>query len=145
MHPKSMIYYQNFVFLWTDFETSGTSFWGHEWDKHGACSTFKEHDYFSNTLTLRKHIDIMNYLKQVGIIPSNTTSYSTTSISQAIISKIKVTPLLTCKKLQAKVTIAGLYLCVNKALQLFECNDTIKRKIQDLGGCINSIYMLPLH
>ena len=70
-------------------------FWTHEYEKHGTCaesltgnifrkflefSNFvdlsTEHKYFEKTLQLRNDMNVMENLQGVGVVPSNTDTYS---------------------------------------------------------------------
>lgn len=47
---------------------SGTTFWSHEWDKHGTCSesNLDQHGYFKATLNLKSKYDLLQILQNGG-------------------------------------------------------------------------------
>ncbi|KAJ4801126.1 Ribonuclease [Rhynchospora pubera] len=48
--------------------SDSTSFWSHEWSKHGTCaeSVFNEHDYFQDALSLKGQVSILQCLNSAG-------------------------------------------------------------------------------
>ncbi|EPS67237.1 hypothetical protein M569_07540, partial [Genlisea aurea] len=47
---------------------NGTTFWSHEWNKHGTCSesVLNQHSYFSAALELKRKIDLLQILRNAG-------------------------------------------------------------------------------
>lgn len=46
---------------WPSFSTNDLEFWGHEWSKHGTCSSpviTSQHQYFQTALKLHRKYDI---------------------------------------------------------------------------------------
>lgn len=52
---------------------SGSTFWSHEWDKHGTCSesVLDQHAYFAAALNLKSKLDLLQILQSAGIIQSS--------------------------------------------------------------------------
>ncbi|KAJ9554304.1 hypothetical protein OSB04_018349 [Centaurea solstitialis] len=77
--------------------SSGLTFWGHEWDKHGTCSesVLNQHDYFATSLSLKNEIDLLQALEGAGIQPNGQT-YSLSSIKSAIKGTTGYTPYIEC-------------------------------------------------
>ncbi|GMH27565.1 hypothetical protein Nepgr_029408 [Nepenthes gracilis] len=65
--------------------SDGTSFWTHEWDKHGTCSesVLDEHDYFAAALALKSQANLLQALENAGINP-NGSFYALSDIDNAI-------------------------------------------------------------
>merc|ERR1712241_1018067 len=69
--------------------TDETSFWEHEWEKHGTCACTDLYpncqlEYFTGALNLRKKFDFDKKLAEAGITPSNTKSYTLDAIKSAL-------------------------------------------------------------
>lgn len=47
---------------------SGSTFWSHEWDKHGTCSesVLDQHAYFATALNLKSKLDLLQILQSAG-------------------------------------------------------------------------------
>ncbi|KAK5173196.1 Ribonuclease T2 precursor (RNase T2) [Saxophila tyrrhenica] len=82
---------------WTSNSGSAESFWEHEWGKHGTCmSTFDTKcymdyqptdeipDFFQRTVDLFKTLPSYDWLKDAGIVPSTTKTYSYAQIQKAL-------------------------------------------------------------
>ncbi|EFA82171.1 ribonuclease T2 [Heterostelium album PN500] len=106
---------------WPSLTGPNTDFWTHEWSKHGTCSLTGPitniHDYFAAGLKVYNAYNISSSLADHGIVPSNTQSYSITSITNALINSLGNTPLLQCQNGQLS-TVA---LCITKDLELMDC------------------------
>ncbi|XP_022889019.1 extracellular ribonuclease LE-like [Olea europaea var. sylvestris] len=52
---------------------SGSSFWSHEWEKHGTCSesVLDQHGYFKTALDLGAQINLLQILRSSGINPDD--------------------------------------------------------------------------
>ena len=83
---------------WKDDGGNDESFWEHEWGKHGTCvSTFDPScyvdyiptqevvDYFQKTLQLFSVLDTYTFLKDAGIVPSYTKTYTYAEIRKALV------------------------------------------------------------
>jgi len=69
--------------FWPNLMTDrpGYDFWTHEYEKHGTCAESlpdlsTEHKYFEKTLNLRNDMNVLESLEGVGVVPSNTDTYS---------------------------------------------------------------------
>jgi hypothetical protein len=92
---------------WSGLYSTEDSFLDHEWSKHGTCwdwtlgdfsemplviqdilkSTSTSNDqsqFFQLVLTIHKHYNIYSVLQQKGIVPSNTTPYTSQDIAAAL-------------------------------------------------------------
>ncbi|KAG6513107.1 ribonuclease 1-like [Zingiber officinale] len=74
-----------------------STFWKHEWQKHGTCSesVLDQHAYFGTALRLRTQINLLQALQDAGIKPDGGL-YSSTDISSAIRNSTGFEPKLGC-------------------------------------------------
>jgi ribonuclease T2 len=116
--------------FWTDVldQPGDTSFWSHEWDKHGTCAITdskvgSQHSYFQAALDLRKQAAIMELLSSADITPSNTTSYTTSKVNSAV-SAGSAPGYVYCAEdstLQNAAVLSYVIYCVDTNLQFMEC------------------------
>ncbi|KAF1352082.1 ribonuclease M [Delphinella strobiligena] len=84
---------------WKDYHGNDQSLWYHEWNKHGTCvstlnpscydnyqATEEVVDYFSTTVKLYKSLDTYNWLKDAGIVPSTSQTYTRDQIQNVLSS-----------------------------------------------------------
>ena len=74
---------------WPSLNGPATSFWSHEWSKHGTCAEnvlSSQLKYFSAALALRQQYDPIAALAAAGIVPSNTASFTLTQLNAALAS-----------------------------------------------------------
>lgn len=82
---------------WKDYQGDDQSFWSHEWNKHGTCvstlepscyTSFKPTeevvDYFQKTIDLHKGLPSYKWLAEAGISPSNSKTYTSAEIQNAL-------------------------------------------------------------
>ena len=94
---------------WKDYQGHDESFWEHEWGKHGTCiSTFDTAcytdyvptqevvDYFEKTLQLFSVLDTYTFLKDAGIVPSITKTYTYAEIRKALVRDRHVNATIEC-------------------------------------------------
>ncbi|XP_073295146.1 extracellular ribonuclease LE-like [Primulina huaijiensis] len=76
---------------------SGSTFWAHEWDKHGTCSesVLDQHGYFKSALNLKSKLDLLQILESAGINPDGG-KYSLSSIKSAVERAIGYNPWIEC-------------------------------------------------
>ncbi|GMN41860.1 hypothetical protein TIFTF001_011088 [Ficus carica] len=74
-------------------KNNGTKFWAHEWNKHGTCSesVLDQHAYFQASLNLKKKVNLLQNLKNVGINPDGKL-YTMASITKAITDALGFAP-----------------------------------------------------
>jgi len=148
IHPiiKEMnLYWSN---LYAD--NGASSFWAHEWDKHGTCAMVlpelrSELLYFNKTLQVQQELDLMKALQAGGITPSSNITYARDKIIDAVKRAHGVTPLLHCElnKIDTDKTLssndekevvikqeilAEIALCVDKSFHAFECPPNMSAK-----------------
>ncbi|KAI3418254.1 Ribonuclease T(2) [Psidium guajava] len=96
------------------------SFWAHEWEKHGTCSSpvlRDEYNYFLTALNVYFKYNITKVLNDAGYLPSNTEKYPLGGIVSAIQNAFHVTPEIAC----SNGALGELYLCFYKDFQPREC------------------------
>ncbi len=131
--------------LFTDEEL--TSFWEHEWEKHGTCalSIIKdEHAYFETTLGLHDKFDFTAILAKNGIVPSDSKSYSIDEIQDAIASELKYKPLVTCEAQGQKQFISEMQICLDKNLELLDCFDPKMSNSRNSAGSCKGPVVYPI-
>nr|BAO05319.1 S-like ribonuclease [Aldrovanda vesiculosa] len=104
--------------------SDGTSFWSHEWDKHGTCSesVLNEHSYFAAALSLKNSTNLLQTLANAGITP-NGNSYNLSDILAAIKQGIRYDAAIQCNTDQnGNSQIFQVYICVDTTGQnIIEC------------------------
>ncbi|CAL9023064.1 unnamed protein product [Prunus brigantina] len=96
------------------------SFWGHEVEKHGTCSSpvaRDEYNYFLTTLNVYFKYNVTKVLNEAGYVPSNTEKYPLGGIVSAIQNAFRTTPKLLCKK----GALEELHLCFYKDFKPRDC------------------------
>ncbi|XP_059655046.1 extracellular ribonuclease LE-like [Cornus florida] len=103
---------------------TGSSFWSHEWEKHGTCSEsiLNQHGYFKSTLDLKNKIDLLQILQDAGIHPDGR-FYSLNSIKNALKGGIGHTPGIECNvDASGKTQLYQIYICVDTSgSNIIEC------------------------
>ncbi|KAL0336376.1 UNVERIFIED_CONTAM: Extracellular ribonuclease LE [Sesamum radiatum] len=103
---------------------SGSTFWSHEWEKHGTCSesALDQHGYFKAALNLKSKVDLLQILQSAGINPEGG-FYSLSSIRSAIRSGIGYTPGIECNvDEEGNSQLYQIYVCVDTSgSELIEC------------------------
>ncbi|KAL6564608.1 hypothetical protein OROMI_016058 [Orobanche minor] len=96
----------------------GMRFWSHEWNKHGTCTSLKEHAYFKAALDLKRKANLLQILKYRGFHPGK--SYSKESMKNAIEEGIGHEAYVECNvDAQGNHQIYQVYLCVDKSASNF--------------------------
>ncbi|XAR55996.1 Ribonuclease T(2) [Bertholletia excelsa] len=118
----------------------GSSFWSHEWVKHGTCaeSVLNQHDYFKSALNLRDKLDLLGILQGAGINPDGRT-YSLGSVKGAIKEATGYSPWIECNTdSSGNSQLYQIYLCVDTdGSSLIEC------PVMPSGKCSSSIEFPP--
>ncbi|KAG9151975.1 hypothetical protein Leryth_002229 [Lithospermum erythrorhizon] len=103
---------------------TGSSFWSHEWDKHGTCSEsiLDQHSYFASALSLKNQLNILQVLGNAGIRPDGK-SYSLSSIKTAIQNGIGYGPWIECNTdTSGNSQLYQIYICVDTSgSKLIQC------------------------
>ncbi|XP_050205011.1 ribonuclease 2 [Mercurialis annua] len=112
------------------------SFWGHEWEKHGTCSSPVAHDeynYFLTALNVYFKYNVTKVLNEAGYIPSNTETYPLGGIISAIENAFHATPTIAC----SRGAIGELYLCFYKDFKPRDCatRSTVKDNYSSRSSC----------
>lgn len=130
-------------------DSGKTSFWAHEWEKHGTCASNvpqlnSEHNFFAKTLDLYNQYSYTQALAKAGIVPSSDKSYPTSEFISAFRSAFGADPLLDCYYSKATGQIlTQIGMCVSPyTFQVYNCNDATYGK----GSCDSSdnIYLPPI-
>ncbi|KAI9024316.1 RNase Sy [Phycomyces nitens] len=93
---------------WPSYTGDDSTFWTHEWDKHGTCVTTLDpacfgdsytkyqdmYTYFAKVLELRSTYNLHDILADAGITPGG--SYKATAMIAAIKKSTGFTPRITC-------------------------------------------------
>ncbi len=61
-----------------------TTFWRHEWDRHGSCSQYTVKEYFEATLVLDERYPVNRWLAEAAITPNNSRAYSLGELTTAM-------------------------------------------------------------
>lgn len=130
--------------VWYDFEhpDNPSEFWSHEYDKHGTCASSDpimstQFQFFSAAIKLHQSVfPLVQVLEKAGIVPSNSKQYSLSSFQQAIQQGIGAFPLMTCTQdYDGNTQVDRIQFCVDKNLQLYNCDSAITNKINQDGNC----------
>ncbi|XP_052058384.1 ribonuclease Oy-like [Mytilus californianus] len=117
-------------------DTSDTSFWEHEWTKHGTCAmdlpaTANEYMYFRKALDVMKGLDATTLLNNKNIMPSDTKIYNVSQLETAIQDQIGVVPRIECAYDQKtrKHLVYEVEICLSKTFKPVSC-DQSKRYVR---------------
>ena len=139
---------------WYDFDgPNSTSLWSHEWDKHGTCATnvgitglATEHDYFDLGIKLHTQLDITSVLNAAGIVPTNSTTYPTTSVVSALQNAFGVPPLINCFKSGGKTVLYQIAFCISDTtLDATTCDSCVTNQWASNEDCGSSVSLLPIN
>ncbi|CAI8048198.1 Ribonuclease Oy [Geodia barretti] len=113
-------------------ETNFSSFWSHEWLKHGTCASeiecmSSEKGFFSTVLALhRTKMDFSAILSRRGIFPSHNHTFKTADFNSAFESSTGVQPLLECLySAEAGQVLSQVSLCLKKDFTVMSCPDHV--------------------
>ncbi|XP_076802412.1 ribonuclease Oy-like [Clavelina lepadiformis] len=112
--------------------TAKTSFWKHEWTKHGTCALNLldldcEHKYFKMGLDLNKRFDYKHILEVRNITPSET-RYKLADMREAIESftKSKINMQCIFAKDKSEQAIIQVEVCLDKKFNTIDCKTRYK-------------------
>ncbi|KAK4399805.1 Extracellular ribonuclease LE [Sesamum angolense] len=101
-----------------------TTFWTHEWDKHGTCSesVLDQHSYFEAALNIKDKVNLLQILEAAGIHPDDK-FYKVDDIEEAIKAGSGYTATVQCNSdLSGNAQLFEVYLCVDASgKDLIEC------------------------
>ncbi|KAK3042408.1 hypothetical protein RJ639_002454 [Escallonia herrerae] len=105
--------------------SDGLRFLEHEWLKHGTCSEsiLNQHSYFQAALDLKRKSNLLQVLKNAGITPSDSKSYSVVNIKEAVTEGLGYAPYIECNvDASGNHQLYQIYLCVDTSASSFiEC------------------------
>lgn len=126
-------------------DTSKTSFWQHEYTKHGTCAASvhgfeTEHEFFQMTLELKDKYDPQRVLSEHGIVPGDT-PYQGLDIKNALNNGYNVKACAECQNVKGiGYVLLGSYVCLDKSLNLIDCNNCEHECYDD-----NKVYYHPMN
>ena len=117
-----------------------SSFWEYEWDKHGTCGVDNsrvntQFNYFNYTLNLHYSAEVQNNLQDNSILPSDSKTYTRTTVSNAFRNAWGVTPELVCNTVSGRSYLAEVRICYNKNFGFMNC--------PNVGSCPTSNIYYP--
>lgn len=112
-------------YLWPNLNKSSSNeaFWKHEWEKHGWCSNLGFRNYFNWTLQLAEQFDFGSILNRSGILKNQKNKFD--DIKDALIANIGKIPIVKSKNFKKKKSLYQIEVCLDKELQLINCNEYI--------------------
>nr|GME12132.1 extracellular ribonuclease LE-like [Ipomoea batatas] len=115
---------------------NGSSFWSHEWEKHGTCSESEldQHTYFETALNLKNQTYLLQILESAGI-QADGNSYNLSSIQTAIENAGGYAPGIECNSdAGGNSQLYQVYFCVGPS-----GSNLIKCPVFPTGSCASSI------
>ncbi|RDD40877.1 Ribonuclease Oy [Trichoplax sp. H2] len=108
-------------------DESPSSFWKHEWTKHGTCAMSlaalgDELKFFSTTLKLNKKFNIDSALYDANIVPSDNRQYMLSDIKQAIGQQYNTEPIVDCLQGDNGQYLFDIRICIDKEFQARSCD-----------------------
>lgn len=115
--------------FWPDTAKFGEeSTWAHEWHKFGTCSHFGQFTFFARALSLYSCQKLSYWLTDDGVTPSNSNSYTTKRVKEAIASRLwpKTSFTLHCEWHRGIQFLSEISLCVAEdGRQLTACTKEV--------------------
>lgn len=98
---------------WISDSQSNEDFWKHEWEKHGTCISpaVTCNEFFLDTVTAFKTVNIQGQLEDAGITPSNSISYDIDDIVDAFKYDMEIT----CSEKSGKKYLYEVVACLDKS------------------------------
>jgi len=106
---------------WISYDGPPSEFWSHEWEKHGTCSPYSEHQFFSAVLQLYNAFPVLDAFNSSGITPNRSVSHTAAQLSGVLQKVLGGVPVMECYN--NKLEQVGF--CVDKSLSLMDCPSTI--------------------
>jgi len=133
---------------WPNIHGSDTedSLWKHEWEKHGTCAALDKHFssemlYFSQGIQWANQYQITNLLSENSIVPSLTSQYNASIISEIITDSVGAIPSIGCEsdRETGLTYLAEIRICFHRNLTLIDCKHHSSEKLlpplQSVGDC----------
>ena len=124
--------------IWYDTlhdQLNATSFWGHEWDKHGTCAMLgdpsccsSERAYFETCISLHDQMTEVKWLAAAGIVPADPsqTLYKQSDFISAIQQGLGQQPLIKCQNdSNGNNVVYDLGVCIDKSLNIIACPENM--------------------
>lgn len=104
---------------WLSDSGTPTSFWEHEWEKHGVCMNpqVTANQYFTDGVTLFNQINALAALAAKGISPSNSNLVSKTTFISAFSNKINIS----CFQSSGNYYLENIQFCYDNNLKAIDC------------------------
>jgi len=125
---------------WIDFDdtTNGTSFWCHEWSKHGTCAMSDsllstEHAFFAAALQLNAKYNITQALDSANIYPGG--NYRVTDMQTAVANAYGGNCVFQC----SGSDITQVVMCISPQLVAMTCPTAVYNSLMSEGGCSGTI------
>lgn len=115
---------------WINIEnnTKPTSFWEHEWDKHGTCAMIlptlnTELKFFSKGMEWNKAFNIRDILLSTSIMPSSS-GYTIDKIYNSIRNVINHNPIMQCvvDKNTKESLLSEIQICLDRSFNVIDCD-----------------------
>lgn len=126
-------------------QANASSFWGHEWDKHGTCAMSddccgSEKKYFETAIKLHNSNTIVQWLQNAGIVPSDSKQYSKDDFVSAIATGMGNDPLIRCDSHNGKNVILDIGACFDKDINPIKCPSSLIEQWQNEERCDDYIW-----
>lgn len=96
-------------------ENGSTSFWKHEWEKHGTCSNLSIEGYFSTAVQLFQTLNLQQRLLDGGI------AVGTDSPVEKVLAALGEYAVILCVKGNGVANLKTVRFCYTKDLKLMKC------------------------
>lgn len=125
---------------WPSFHGSTSSFWDHEWSRHGTCAApllGNRTEFFKTVVQLHDKYDLNHLFRQKGVWPRGNSqgSFASADAKEVVMNAWGVNPRLACHK----GSLSEVWLCVDLELNLVEC----PVKVHPGEMCGNQFRMAP--
>jgi len=123
---------QELIQMWPNIHGEDTedSLWKHEWEKHGTCAALDSHFssellYFNQGLQWANEYQMTHLLSENNIVPSLTTQYNATVISEIVREATGVIPKIACEsdRETGLTYLAEIRVCFSRDLRLIDCEE----------------------
>lgn len=104
---------------WVSYDGDPTTFWEHEWEKHGTCvvPTVTCDSYFTNTANLYLGLAILKSLNTNGIVPNDSKLYQVSDLAKVF----KYTVQIGCTMISTSYYLNTIGFCYDANNNWFSC------------------------